>query len=42
VFLASIPVAYLASSSTARLSWLALVILNPVVGVRVSRRATQA
>jgi uncharacterized membrane protein len=39
VFLASIPVAYLASSAAARLSWLALVVLNPVVGVLVRRRA---
>jgi uncharacterized membrane protein len=39
VFLASIPVAYLASSAAARLSWLALVVLNPVVGVLVQRRA---
>ena len=38
VFLASIPVAYLVSSSAARLSWLALVVLNPVVGVLVARR----
>jgi uncharacterized membrane protein len=42
VFLASIPVAYLVSSSAARLSWLSLLILNPIVGVLVSRRATQA
>jgi TMEM175 potassium channel family protein len=42
VFLASIPVAYLVSSSAARLSWLALVVLNPVVGVLVRRRAPQA
>jgi uncharacterized membrane protein len=41
VFLASIPVAYLVSSSAARLSWLSLLILNPLVGVLVSRRATQ-
>jgi uncharacterized membrane protein len=41
VFLASIPVAYLVSSSAARLSWLSLLILNPMVGVLVSRRATQ-
>jgi hypothetical protein len=39
IFLASIPVAYLASSAAARLSWLALVVLNPVVGVLVQRRA---
>jgi len=30
-FLASIPVAYLVSSTAARLSWLALAILNPMV-----------
>jgi uncharacterized membrane protein len=41
VFLASIPVAYLVSSPAARLSWLSLVILNPMVGVLVSRRAAQ-
>ena len=39
VFLASIPVAYLVSSSAARLSWLALAVLNPVVGILVRRRA---
>ncbi len=39
VFIASIPVAYLVSSAAARLSWLALVVLNPLVGVLVSRRA---
>jgi hypothetical protein len=38
-FLASIPLAYLVSSPAARLSWLALVVLNPVVGVLVGRRA---
>ena len=38
-FLASIPVAYLVSSSAARLSWLALVVLNPAVGILVRRRA---
>ena len=31
VFLASIPIAYLASPDVARLSWLALVVVNPVV-----------
>ena len=30
-FLASIPVTYLVSSTAARLSWLALAILNPMV-----------
>ncbi|MEX5720522.1 TMEM175 family protein [Geodermatophilus maliterrae] len=39
VFLASIPVAYLVSSSAARLSWLALAVLDPVVGILVRRRA---
>ncbi len=39
VFLASIPVAYLASSAAARLSWLVLVVLNPMVDVLVARRA---
>jgi uncharacterized membrane protein len=38
-FLASIPVAYLVSSSAARLSWLALVALNPVVDILLRRRA---
>jgi uncharacterized membrane protein len=42
VFLGSIPVAYLASSSVARLSWLSLVVLNPMVGVLVDRCAPQA
>ena len=41
-FLASIPVAYLVSSSAARLSWLALVVLNPVVGILVRSRARRA
>jgi uncharacterized membrane protein len=39
VFLASIPVAYLVSSPAARLSWLTLVVVNPVVGILVRRRA---
>jgi hypothetical protein len=39
VFFASIPLAYLVSSPAARLSWLALVVLNPAVGVLVRRRA---
>jgi len=39
VFLASIPVAFLISSSAARLSWLTLVVVNPVVGILVRRRA---
>jgi hypothetical protein len=33
------PVAFLISSSAARLSWLSLVVLGPVVGILVSRRA---
>ncbi|MGY1702878.1 TMEM175 family protein [Geodermatophilus sp. SYSU D00766] len=41
-FLASIPVAYLVSSSAARLSWLGLLVVNPVVGVLVRRRAAGA
>jgi uncharacterized membrane protein len=41
VFLASIPVAYLVSSAGARLSWLSLLVINPLVGIRVRRRATQ-
>jgi hypothetical protein len=41
IFLVSIPVAYLVSSPAARLSWLSLLVLNPMVGVLVSRRATQ-
>jgi uncharacterized membrane protein len=39
-FLASIPVAYLVSSAAARLSWLALVALNPVVDILLRRRAS--
>jgi uncharacterized membrane protein len=42
VFLASIPVAFSVSSAAARLSWLVLVVLNPVVGILVTRRAAQA
>jgi uncharacterized membrane protein len=42
VFLASIPVAYLASSAAARLSWLALVVLNPMVDVLLAHRSPQA
>jgi uncharacterized membrane protein len=38
-FLASIPVAYLVSSSAARLSWLAIFVLSPVVDILVNRRA---
>jgi hypothetical protein len=39
IFLASIPVAYLFSSSVARLSWLALLLVNPVMGILVHSRA---
>ena len=39
LFIASIPVAYLVSSPAARLSWLTLVVVNPVVGILVRRRA---
>ena len=42
VFLASIPVAYLASPIAARLSWLTLAVLNPLLGVLARRRAPQA
>jgi uncharacterized membrane protein len=42
VFLASIPVAYLASPAAARLSWLTLAVLNPLIGVLADRRAPQA
>jgi uncharacterized membrane protein len=42
VFLGSIPVAYLVSSPAARLSWLALLVLNPMVGILANRRASQA
>ena len=42
IFLASIPVAYLVSSSVARLSWLALLLLNPVMGILVRSRARRA
>jgi uncharacterized membrane protein len=41
VFLASVPVAYLVSSSAARLSWLSLLVFNPMVGILANRRATQ-
>jgi uncharacterized membrane protein len=39
IFLASIPVAYLVSSSVARLSWLSLLLVNPVMGTLVRSRA---
>jgi uncharacterized membrane protein len=37
VFLASVPIAYVASPGSARLSWLALLAVNPVVGVLMAR-----
>jgi uncharacterized membrane protein len=37
VFLASVPVAYLASPDTARLVWLSLVVINPAVGRLTAR-----
>jgi uncharacterized membrane protein len=37
VFLASVPIAYLASPAVARLSWLALLVVNPAVGTLTSR-----
>jgi len=37
VFLASIPLAYLASPDLARLFWLSLVVVNPAVGAMTAR-----
>jgi len=37
VFLASVPIAYLVSPGVARLSWLALVVVNPAVGTLTAR-----
>ena len=37
VFLASVPVAYLASPVAARVSWIALVVVNPAVGALMAR-----
>jgi len=37
VFLASVPIAYLASPDVARLSWLALIVVNPAVGTLTAR-----
>lgn len=37
VFLASVPIAYLASPTAARLSWLSLLLLNPGVGALTGR-----
>ena len=38
VFLASIPIAYLISPGVARISWLLLVVVNPVVETWITRR----
>jgi hypothetical protein len=38
VFLASIPIGYLISPGVARISWLLLVVVNPVVGTWITRR----
>jgi uncharacterized membrane protein len=38
VFLGSIPIAYLISPGVARISWLLLVVVNPVVGTWITRR----
>ena len=38
VFLASVPIAYVISPGAARLSWLLLVVVNPVVGAWMTRR----
>jgi hypothetical protein len=37
VFLASVPIAYLASPDAARLFWLSLLVLNPGVGALTAR-----
>jgi hypothetical protein len=37
VFLASVPIAYLASPGAARLSWFALLVVNPAVGALMAR-----
>ncbi|MGH2957083.1 MAG: hypothetical protein ACRDL6_08830 [Solirubrobacterales bacterium] len=37
VFLASVPIAYLASADATQLSWLSLVVLSPLVGRRSGR-----
>jgi uncharacterized membrane protein len=41
VFLASVPIAYLTSPGVARLSWLALLVLNPAVGALTVRARRQ-
>ena len=38
VFLASVPIAYLISPGVARISWLLLVVVNPIVGTWMTRR----
>jgi uncharacterized membrane protein len=42
VFLASVPIALLVSVTAAQLSWLALVVVNPIVGVASSRSSQPA
>jgi hypothetical protein len=37
VFLVSIPIAYAAAPSTARLFWLTLIVINPAAGVLAAR-----
>jgi uncharacterized membrane protein len=37
VFIVSVPIAYLVSPGTARLSWLLLLVVNPVVGAGMAR-----
>lgn len=39
VFLASVPVALFIDANTAKLTWLILVVLNPLAGVLVQRRS---
>ncbi|MGO2682809.1 TMEM175 family protein [Microbacterium sp.] len=40
VFLASVPVALYVDADTAKLSWLILIVLNPLVGFLITRRAS--
>ncbi|MGO1506978.1 MAG: TMEM175 family protein [Microbacteriaceae bacterium] len=40
VFLASVPVALFIDADTAKLTWLTLIVLNPLVGVLITRRAS--
>jgi hypothetical protein len=45
VFLASVPLAYLASPAIARVAWVSLVVINPAVGTlmaRARRRSDEA